>query len=228
MRHWSSIFRCRGGTSLVCISRGRLQRSFSNAMASTGRYSLRSCARIAKTIPSSPGSARTARFTTTCRTSSSSKGQDAESYGPFSRRRYHGSDRNQGGNQNKYESIPVLSFFFGSFFGGGSDDTPDLTPFKYTKHRVLSVKRISPRHVLVDIQVSEKSRAAFGNSQVEENESQSDDTGKLDIWHVYVKSPDLQIERPYTPINDVEKDGFIRLLVKRVKGGEVGRYASSR
>jgi hypothetical protein len=49
----------------------------------------------------------------------------------------------------------------------------------------------------------------------------------VDVWHVYVKSPDLQIERPYTPINDVEKDGFARLLVKRVKGGEVGRYVTN-
>ncbi len=52
------------------------------------------------------------------------------------------------------------------------------------------------------------------------------------IQHVMIKSPDLQIERPYTPINDIVKDGDIRIVVKRVKAGEVGRcvspYPSSR
>jgi cytochrome-b5 reductase len=38
-----------------------------------------------------------------------------------------------------------------------------------------------------------------------------------------VKNPDLMIERPYTPVNDAEADGEARLVVKRVRGGEVGR-----
>jgi hypothetical protein len=42
-----------------------------------------------------------------------------------------------------------------------------------------------------------------------------------------VKNPDLMIERPYTPINDVRADGEVRIVVKRVKGGEVGRWVSS-
>lgn len=47
------------------------------------------------------------------------------------------------------------------------------------------------------------------------------------IHHICVKSPDLQIERPYTPINDVQKDGVMKIVVKRVKGGEVGRHIHS-
>lgn len=38
-----------------------------------------------------------------------------------------------------------------------------------------------------------------------------------------IKNPDLQIERPYTPVNDVARDGELDLVVKRVQGGEVGR-----
>ncbi|WVQ83198.1 hypothetical protein IAT38_005337 [Cryptococcus sp. DSM 104549] len=38
-----------------------------------------------------------------------------------------------------------------------------------------------------------------------------------------VKSPDIQIERPYTPVNDAVQDGEARMVVKRVRGGEVGR-----
>ena len=186
-------------------------------MAPGNRHLLLAYSKSARSLFITRTSTGSTRFIATCRTSPGQNSHEVKSYESFSRRRYHGSGQHSGSHYNKYESIPVLSFFFGSIFGVGSDDTPDLTPFKYTKHRVLSVKRISPQHVLVDIQVSEKSRAAFGNSE------SAGQVGNLDIWHVYVKSPDLQIERPYTPINDVEKDGFIRLLVKRVKGGEVGR-----
>lgn len=42
-----------------------------------------------------------------------------------------------------------------------------------------------------------------------------------------VGAPDIQIERPYTPINDPVADGDVKMVVKRVKGGEVGRSASS-
>jgi cytochrome-b5 reductase len=38
-----------------------------------------------------------------------------------------------------------------------------------------------------------------------------------------VKNPDLMIERAYTPVNDVAADGRLRMVVKRVPGGEVGR-----
>jgi cytochrome-b5 reductase len=38
-----------------------------------------------------------------------------------------------------------------------------------------------------------------------------------------VRSSALMIERPYTPVNDVDADGEARLVVKRVPGGEVGR-----
>lgn len=143
-----------------------------------------------------------------------------------SRHRQHHSGRRNHKERISHGVIPVLSFF-SSLFGAGSDDTPDLTPFKYTTHRVLSVKRISPQHVLIDIQISERSKDEFGNRGGADGKDSSTRGGILDIWHVYVKSPDLQIERPYTPINDVQKDGYVRLLVKRVKGGEVGRYVSA-
>jgi hypothetical protein len=144
-------------------------------------------------------------------------------------RRSHELGRPSQSRQHGYHhsGLPILSFFFSSLFGAGSDNTPDLTPFTYTTHRVLSVKRISPQHVLIDIQISERSKEEFGNHDGANGKESSTGRGMLDIWHVYVKSPDLQIERPYTPINDVQKDGYIRLLVKRVKGGEVGRYVAA-
>lgn len=46
---------------------------------------------------------------------------------------------------------------------------------------------------------------------------------EVTVYHVMVKSPDLMIERPYTPVHDVGADGEVKLVVKRVRGGEVGR-----
>lgn len=50
--------------------------------------------------------------------------------------------------------------------------------------------------------------------------------GEVVIQHVMVKSPDIQIERPYTLINDpnaANGEREMRMVVKRVRGGEVGR-----
>ncbi|UOH79193.1 hypothetical protein LQV05_000183 [Cryptococcus neoformans] len=49
--------------------------------------------------------------------------------------------------------------------------------------------------------------------------------GEIVIQHVMVKSPDIQIERPYTLINDptiTDGEREMRMVVKRVRGGEVG------
>lgn len=146
-----------------------------------------------------------------------------EQHQQSNRRQYHHRGRRSQFNENTYTAIPIFSFLFPAFWRSGSDQT-DLSPFKYTTHRVSSIKRISPQHVLIDIPISPRSREAFRNGASTGVESSSQGSGVVDVWHVYVKSPDLQIERPYTPINDVERDGYARLLVKRVKGGEVGRY----
>jgi cytochrome-b5 reductase len=70
---------------------------------------------------------------------------------------------------------------------------------------------------LISIPLSPESLAGFRGENVELG------NGEIVVSHVMVKNPDLMIERPYTPVNDVEKDGEVRIVVKKVKGGEVGR-----
>lgn len=49
------------------------------------------------------------------------------------------------------------------------------------------------------------------------------------IWSVYVKDADLQIERPYTPLEATAlARGEIKLWVKRYDDGEVSRWLCSR
>jgi cytochrome-b5 reductase len=95
---------------------------------------------------------------------------------------------------------------------------------------VSKVTSLTPTHVLVEIPVPPGSLSLFRTfegiapSTAEDvpRPPISDDEYAV-IHHVCVKSPDLQIERPYTPINDVQSDRVIKIVVKRVVGGEVGR-----
>jgi hypothetical protein len=44
------------------------------------------------------------------------------------------------------------------------------------------------------------------------------------IYHLYIKDDDMQVERPYTPINGIGIDGKFALWVKRYQGGEVSNW----
>lgn len=48
------------------------------------------------------------------------------------------------------------------------------------------------------------------------------------IWSVYVKDSDIQVERPYTPLEGISPEGKISLWVKQYPHGEVGRWLNSR
>ena len=48
------------------------------------------------------------------------------------------------------------------------------------------------------------------------------------IWSIYVKDDDIQVERPYTPLEGIDKDGNIKLWVKKYPKGEVGRWLHSK
>jgi cytochrome-b5 reductase len=96
-----------------------------------------------------------------------------------------------------------------------------LNPQVYTEQRVGDNKPLpGGRHSLLTIPVSEGAQfgpgaaAALGIGLPERT---------VMVQHVMVRSSALMIERPYTPVNDVDADGEARLVVKRVPGGEVGR-----
>lgn len=48
------------------------------------------------------------------------------------------------------------------------------------------------------------------------------------IWSIYIKDDDIQVERPYTPLEGIDKDGKIKLWVKKYPKGEVGRWLHSK
>ncbi|ORY34114.1 hypothetical protein BCR39DRAFT_477596 [Naematelia encephala] len=100
---------------------------------------------------------------------------------------------------------------------------PALQPQVYTDLTVFSTQRVTPQHASIGIPIPPGSRSLFGIDAVRRDRSKPED-GEIVIQHLYVKNPDLMIERPYTPVNNVERDGIANIVVKKVQGGEVGRH----
>jgi len=48
------------------------------------------------------------------------------------------------------------------------------------------------------------------------------------IWSVFIKDDDIQVERPYTPLDGVDKNGNMKFWIKRYEHGEVSRWLHSK
>ncbi|KAI0832321.1 ferredoxin reductase-like C-terminal NADP-linked domain-containing protein [Trametes gibbosa] len=51
-----------------------------------------------------------------------------------------------------------------------------------------------------------------------------DQTGFQPIWSIYIKDDDIQVERPFTPLEGIDSEGRMKFWVKRYERGEVGRW----
>ncbi|KAG2058913.1 riboflavin synthase domain-like protein [Suillus hirtellus] len=48
------------------------------------------------------------------------------------------------------------------------------------------------------------------------------------IWSVFIKDDDIQVERPYTPLDGVDENGNMKFWIKRYQHGEVSRWLHSK
>lgn len=48
------------------------------------------------------------------------------------------------------------------------------------------------------------------------------------IWSVYIKDSDIQVERPYTPLEGISEDGSLSFWIRKYSHGEVGRWMHSK
>lgn len=121
-------------------------------------------------------------------------------------------------------ALPVALLPISLFgFGFGSSKRP-LDPYTYSDHPIASTSKLSPQHARIRIPLSSSDASLFAPTPPSSSGITDGRSGEVVVLeHVMIKNPDLQIERPYTPINDVGKDGEVDLIVKRVQGGEVGR-----
>ncbi|EMD40816.1 hypothetical protein CERSUDRAFT_149266 [Gelatoporia subvermispora B] len=48
------------------------------------------------------------------------------------------------------------------------------------------------------------------------------------IWSIFIKDDDIQVERPYTPLEGIDEYGHMKFWIKRYPKGEVGRWLLSK
>lgn len=162
-------------------------------------------------------------------------------------RHHRQSHQNHRPPPNPLLTLSFLPALFSSLFNlsSNSQPNPDLHPTKYTSHKIHSIRRVGKDHVILRIELSEGSRRLFlddsgssaSTTSITSNTSSTSPTSStsssptptryITLSHIYLKSPSLQIERPYTPLTDPQTSPYLDLLVKRVRGGEVGRYVHS-
>jgi len=95
---------------------------------------------------------------------------------------------------------------------------------KYSDQYVLQSQKLSDELVLLRIPLKPWSVDRYADAGLGAPEGRKRSGKEVVVQHVMVKNPDLMIERPYTPINNVVKEEEIKIVVKKVKGGEVGRF----
>jgi hypothetical protein len=55
-----------------------------------------------------------------------------------------------------------------------------------------------------------------------------DEASLTPIWSVFIKDDDIQVERPYTPLEGIDSQGRMTFWIKKYPNGEVGRWLHSK
>ncbi|KAF9534912.1 ferredoxin reductase-like protein [Crepidotus variabilis] len=89
-----------------------------------------------------------------------------------------------------------------------------LSPKKFTRTILTSTKDTGPNSKILELKVPPAllpNKDAFSS-----------------IWSVYIKDDDIQVERPYTPLNGIDEEGRMQFWIKKYPQGEVGRWLHSK
>lgn len=104
-----------------------------------------------------------------------------------------------------------------TYYSLGSDRAvaPSLSPSRFTPTTLIKSVDVSSNTKLLTLSVPRKLL--------------SHDPGAFaPIWSIFIKDSDIQVERPYTPLEGIDENGHMKLWVKKYEHGEVGRWLHSR
>ncbi|KAF9783021.1 ferredoxin reductase-like C-terminal NADP-linked domain-containing protein [Thelephora terrestris] len=107
---------------------------------------------------------------------------------------------------------PYYSILTGISSGDGTPAT--LVPSKWSPVSVMASEETSKDTRLLTLSIPRHLIPSSSSTQP--------------IWSIYIKDDDIQVERPYTPLEGIDKDGKIKLWVKKYPKGEVGRWLHSK
>ncbi|KAF5393548.1 hypothetical protein D9757_000276 [Collybiopsis confluens] len=113
----------------------------------------------------------------------------------------------------------LTSYYF--FFPDASRGAPTskyekLSPSHFTPCTVTSSEPRAPNARLITLSVPQEALPS------------SDQRHFPSIWSVFVKDDDIQVERPYTPLEGIGPEGEIQFWIKKYPNGEVGRWLHSK
>ncbi|KAL0573723.1 hypothetical protein V5O48_008242 [Marasmius crinis-equi] len=89
-----------------------------------------------------------------------------------------------------------------------------LSPSHFTRCTVTSSEESGPDTRLITVTVPKQSIPPASSLQP--------------VWSVFIKDDDIQVERPYTPLEGLDSEGRMRFWIKRYPRGEVGRWLHSK
>ncbi|KAJ7688470.1 ferredoxin reductase-like protein [Mycena rosella] len=93
-------------------------------------------------------------------------------------------------------------------------DNPSLSPSHFTRATLTSSEPSGPNTKLLVLTVhglSAQTKAPLAP-----------------IWSVFIKDDDIQVERPYTPLEGIDEHGRMLFWIKKYPKGEVGRWLHSK
>ena len=107
---------------------------------------------------------------------------------------------------------PLYSVTTGSSHGDGTPTT--LVPTKWSPVSLVASEETSKDTRLLTLSIPRQLIPSSSSTRP--------------IWSIYIKDDDIQVERPYTPLEGIDDDGNIKLWVKKYPKGEVGRWLHSK
>lgn len=114
--------------------------------------------------------------------------------------------------------IAAAAYFFSPWNSRGvqtSESTP-LSPSHFIPVAIASSAASGPNTKLLTVVVPPHLLPPYDASTL------------APIWSVYIKDDDIQVERPYTPLEGIDKDGCMKFWIKKYANGEVGRWLHSK
>lgn len=91
-----------------------------------------------------------------------------------------------------------------------------LSPSHFTPCTITASEPSGPNSRLITLSIPTKSLPGSKEARLPS------------IWSVFVKDSDIQVERPYTPLEGIDANGQMRFWIKRYPHGEVGRWLHSK
>ncbi|KAG9317250.1 hypothetical protein JVU11DRAFT_1443 [Chiua virens] len=111
-----------------------------------------------------------------------------------------------------FVSVSATTFYFLFFH---PEDLPPLSPSHFTSTTLIKSEDASSNTKLLTLAIPPEL-------------SLQESGGFAPICSVFVKDSDIQVERPYTPLEGIDENNHIRLWVKKYERGEVSRWLHSK